>query len=66
MLHDLLPYTFRCVRLTAVCLINSCVAGNKLILYTVLRATDLPYQTVLGGALFRLLHKHVQQSTLAL
>ena len=48
MLHDLLPYTFRCVQLTAY-LVNSCVAGNKLVLYNVLRTTDLPYQTVLGG-----------------
>jgi len=60
MLHDLLPHTFRCVHLTD-CPINSCVAVNKLILCNVLRMTDLRYQTVLGGALFGLLHKHVQQ-----
>jgi hypothetical protein len=65
MLHGLLRYTFRCVHLAA-CLINSCVAGNKVICYHVLRATDLPYQTALRGALFRLLHKHVQQPTLTL
>lgn len=60
MLRDILPHTFRCVHLTA-CPINSCVAVYKPILCNVLRTTDLPYQTILGGALFRLLHKHVQQ-----